>query len=164
MFLETILFDYTLASSKTWIHTFTFSPFFDDDNHYQVNYFWHHQNLHDSHSPPFWWWQPLSSKLFWYHQNLYAYFHRFILVKWEHYPCLSRVTIQCCQLIPFTDQIVCSCWTNQIKVRCFHLSKDGSYSFKKRVFGFETIFVISLKENHPYMIYLKTPFKVAIMR
>jgi len=22
-------------------------PFFDDDNHYQANSFWHHQNLHD---------------------------------------------------------------------------------------------------------------------
>ena len=27
-------------------------PFFDDDNHYQVNSFWHHQNLHDSHLVP----------------------------------------------------------------------------------------------------------------
>ncbi|KAH1189731.1 hypothetical protein GmHk_20G057451 [Glycine max] len=28
-------------------------PHFYDDNHYQVNSFRHHQNLHVSHSPPF---------------------------------------------------------------------------------------------------------------
>ena len=70
MFVEATLFDSTLASSKSYIHTFTFSPFFmrtivikwilfcimktcmihilplfGDDNHYQVNSFRHHQNL-----------------------------------------------------------------------------------------------------------------------
>jgi len=39
-------------------------PLFDDDNHYQVNSFQHHQNLHDSYSPIFWWWQSLLSEFF----------------------------------------------------------------------------------------------------
>ena len=26
----------------------------------QANSFWHHQNFHDLHSPPFWWWQPIT--------------------------------------------------------------------------------------------------------
>ena len=71
MFVETAsLFDSTLASSKPCIHIFTFSlffmmtiiikqtlfsiietcmihilPLFDNENHYQANSFWHHQNL-----------------------------------------------------------------------------------------------------------------------
>jgi len=72
----------SLASSKSCIHTFTFSPFLMmtikwflfyiiktmHDQHSPLFWwwhslsqawsFWHHQNLHDLHSHPFWWWQP----------------------------------------------------------------------------------------------------------
>ena len=69
---EAVYFDSSLTSSKFMYSYIHILPLFDDDNHYQVNSFRHHQNLHDLHSPPFWWWQPLSKAWSsWHHQNLH---------------------------------------------------------------------------------------------
>jgi len=78
-FLEAILFAYTLASSKpVYIHSY--SPPFWWWQPISSKFFWHHQKLVyiHSHSPYFLWLQPLSSKFFWHHQNLYTYIHIFM--------------------------------------------------------------------------------------
>ena len=107
MFLKAILFAYTLASSKTCIHTFTFSPFLMMTTIIlsifvilSSKYFCHHQNLHDSHSLLFLWWQPSSYLSLCFHQvNTFGIIKTYMI---------HRMMISACGILTMEQVNTCS--------------------------------------------------------